>query len=351
VPYRRWIVGKGVKVTWLSQEECIAAGAQDMSLILEYVEKVNVWLSEGKIVESNLLHLLWDEHAHAGKRIGVHATLIRSEEMHVAAVKGIPSNPENPQEIGMPRSNGITIIYDEATCLPLAVMDDKVVSDMRTGAGSALGAQHCANPDSEILGIVGCGPIADAHIEATSLVMNYITTVRLYDTNEANAHRFSERWSKLGYDFEICPTCEAAVVDSDIVYTCTNVDIGNEYIPKEWVKRGSFHSPASVWDYTEEAVLQGFNKYAMDFQGRLQDRGYPLTELTIEDKLSRSDIKVIGNVIRGLETCRTTPDDTVYYCTLGICATDLAISYTLYQKAKHRELGVEVTLWNEPAHV
>ncbi len=344
-------MGKAIKVTWLSQEECIAAGAKDMALILAYVEKVNVWLSEGKIVESNLLHLLWDEHAHAGKRIGVHATLVRSEEMRVAAVKGIPSNPENPRKIGMPRSNGILIIYDEETCLPLAVMDDKVVSDMRTGAGSALGAKYCANQDSEILGIVGCGPIADAHIEATSLVMSNIQTVRLYDINEANANRFAERWSKLGYRFEICPTCEAAVADSDIVYTCTNVDIGHEYIPKEWVKTGSFHSPASIWDYTEEAVLHGFNRYAMDFEGRLEDRGYPLTELTIDEKLSRSDIHVIGNVIRGLETCRTSPRDTVYYSTLGICATDLAISYTLYKRARERDLGTEVSLWDTPAHV
>jgi ornithine cyclodeaminase/alanine dehydrogenase-like protein (mu-crystallin family) len=344
-------MGKGVKVTWLSQEECIAAGAKDMSLILEYVEKVNAWLSEGKIVESNLLHLLWDEHAHAGKRIGVHATLIRSEEMRVAAVKGIPSNPENPQKIGMPRSNGLIIIYDEATCLPFAVMDDKIVSDMRTGAGSALGAKYCANPNAEILGIVGCGPIADAHIEATGLVMGNLKTVRLYDINRVNANRFAERWSRLGYDFEISPTCEAAVADSDIVYTCTNVELGDEYIPKEWVKRGSFHSPASVWDYTEEAVLQGFNRYAIDFQGRLQDRGYPLTELIVEEKISRSDINVTGNLIRGLETCRTSPGDTVYYSTLGICATDLAISYTLYKTAREMEIGTEVSLWNEPAHV
>jgi len=344
-------MGKEVHVTWLSQEECIKAGAKDMSFILEYVEKVNVWLSEGKIVESNLLHLLWDEHEHAGKRIGVHATLIRSEEMGVAAVKGIPSNPENPQKLGMPRSNGIIIIYDESNGLPIAVMDDKIVSDMRTGAGSALGAKYCANPNSEILGIVGCGPIANAHIEATSLVMDNIKTVRLYDINEINARFFAEKWEKLGYDFEICSSCEAAVADSDIVYTCTNVDIGNEYIPKEWVKKGSFHSPASIWDYTEEAVLEGFNKYAMDFEGRLQDRGYPLTELTIDNKLDRNRINVTGNIVRGIETCRTNPEDTVYYCTLGICATDLAISYTLYKRAKEKGLGTEVNLWNNPAHV
>jgi ornithine cyclodeaminase/alanine dehydrogenase-like protein (mu-crystallin family) len=46
-------------------------------------------------------------------------------------------------------------------------------------------------------------------------------------------------WSRLGYQFEICPTCEAAVADSDIVYTCTNMDIGHEYIRKESVGQAS----------------------------------------------------------------------------------------------------------------
>ena len=117
------------------------------------------------------------------------------------------------------------------------------------------------------------------------------------------------------------------------------------------MKTGSFHSPASIWDYTEDAVLHGFNKHVMDFQGRLEDRGYPLTELTIQKKLARNNINVTGNLIRGLETCRTSPKDTVYYCTLGICATDLAISYTLYRRAKEQELGTAVSLWDIPAHV
>src|SRR5690606_31619346 len=111
-----------------SQEECIESGAKDMEMILHYVEKVNLWIAEGKIVEPELLHLLWEPGEYSGKRIGVHAALIRSEEMRIAAVKGIPSNPMNPVNIQMPRSNGIIILYNEETGYPFAVMDDTIVS-------------------------------------------------------------------------------------------------------------------------------------------------------------------------------------------------------------------------------
>lgn len=228
---------KEVDVLWLSQEECIESGAKDMDMILEYVEKVNLWLAEDKVVEPELLHLLWEEGNYSGKRIGVHAALIRSEEMRVAAVKGIPSNPLNPVERQTPRSNGMIILYNEDTGYPFAVMDDTIVSALRTGASSALGAKYCARPDSEVLGLVGCGVIQNAHIEATSKVMKNIKTVRLYDMNEDRAKQFADRWKHLGYNFEICKDVEQAVAQSDIVYTATNVNLGNEYIPKEWIKK------------------------------------------------------------------------------------------------------------------
>lgn len=338
-----------VDVLWLSQEECIESGANDMNMILEYVEKVNKWLAEGKVEEPELLHLLWDREAYSGKRIGVHAALIQSEEMKVAAVKGIPSNPANPMKRGMPRSNGMIILYNEDTGYPFAVMDDTVVSALRTGASSALGAKYCANPDSTVLGLVGCGVIQGAHMLATSKVMDQIETVRLYDANQERAEQFIEKWGHLGYRFEVCEAAKEAVADSDIVYTCTNVNLGEEYIPKEWIKQGSFHSGVSMWDHKDEAILQGFNKYCMDYKLRLKDPKYPLSELTKAGQLNADDIAELGQVMKGTQTCRESKDDSVFFVTLGICATDTANSYKIYQHAKRKGIGTEVQLWSQPS--
>lgn len=340
---------KEVNVLWLSQEECIQGGAKNMDMILEYVEKVNLWLAEGKVVEPELLHLLWEQGNYSGKRIGVHAALIRSEEMQLAAVKGIPSNPMNPMKRKTPRSNGIIILYHEETGYPFAVMDDTIVSALRTGASSALGAKFCARPDSETLGLVGCGVIQNAHIEATSKVMKHIKQVRLYDVNEERAEKFAAKWSHLGYSFHICKEVEEAVAQSDIVYTATNVNVGEEYIPKEWIKKGSFHSGVSMWDHTDDAILKGFNKYCMDYKLRLQDEKYPLSELTKAGKLHADDIKELGEVIKGSTICRENEDDRIFFVTLGICATDTANSYRIYQNARAKGIGTEVKLWSEPA--
>lgn len=344
-------MGKEVKVLWLSQEDVIKAGARDMDLVLRQVKKVNQWLVEGKINEANLLRLVWNKQLGGSRKIGIHGAIIDSEEIRVAGVKSIPANPDNPAKHGLPRSNGLLILYDFETGYPICVMDDKIVSDLRTGAGSALGALYCANPGSEVLGLVGCGPIQDAHILATSKVMNNIKKARIYDINKAKAEEFVKRWEHLGYEFEIVNSCPDAIADADIAYTCTvNVGVGDEYIPSEWVKKGSFHSPASIWDYKPDTVLTAFNKYAMDYEGRLQDKGFPLSDLTMAGKLQKDQIQVMGRLIKDQEVCRTSPDDTVYYCTLGICATDVAVNYVVYRNAIKMGIGQEVYLWHEPAY-
>lgn len=339
---------KESKVLWLSQEECIEAGALDMAMVLRNVEKANLWLAQEKTTETDLVHLVWEPGAYASKRIGISSALIRSEEMMVASIKGIPSNPSNPLERGMPRSNGLMILYNEDTGFPISVMDGTIINSMRTGASSALGAKYCANPDSEIVGLVGCGVIQNTCLEATSMVMNHIKTVRLYDYDKAKAERFAEKWSKLGYAFEICDHAEQAVADSDIVHTCTNVNLGQEYIPKEWIKKGSFHSAVSIWDYKDEAILHGCNKYCMDWKARLKDRKYPFTELTISGKLDQKNIVELGEIVSGKSVCRENPSDSVFFATLGLCITDTVNAYQIYKNAVAKGLGTEVYQWKSP---
>ena len=249
----------------------------------------------------------------------------------------------------MPRSNGIITLYDEETGYPFAVMDDTIISGMRTGASSATGAKYCANPDAEIMGLIGCGVIQDACIEATSLVMDNISTVKLYDTSQERAHAFADRWRQLGYDFEICDTAKAAIENSDIVHTCTNVELGLEYIEADWIKKGSFHSAVSIWDYKDEAVLLPGNKYCMDWKFRLKDPKYTFSELVADGRIRESDIVQVSDIMNRRATCRTSKDDVVFFMTLGLCITDTANAYEVYQKAVRKDLGTEVYLWKNPA--
>lgn len=214
-------------------------------------------LGRGETIEIPLFHMMWEEGKHAGKRIGLHACIINSEEenIHVAGVKAIPSTPANPRELGKPRSNGLVELFDEETGYPIAVVDDTLISGMRTGADSGLGAKCFAREDSEVVGLIGSGIIAGYCLESTAMSMKNIKKVKIYDLILENAQRFCEKFAHLGYEFEVVDSAEKTIRDSDIVHTCSLVDVGEEYVEPDWMKPSSFHSFVSQYDYKEACHL------------------------------------------------------------------------------------------------
>ncbi|MFA0889543.1 MAG: ornithine cyclodeaminase family protein [Synergistales bacterium] len=346
------MANKENKVLWLSQEDCIACGAQDMKFILRNVTRANTMLGLGETREIGLVHMMWEEGKHSGKRVGLHGCIINSGDgdIHVASIKSIPSNPTNPQRLQKPRSNGLLILYDEDTGFPLAVMDDTVVSSMRTGAGSALGAKCCANPDSEVMGLLGSGVIASRCLEATSLVLDNIKVVKVYDWKRENAEKFVRRWEHLGYEFEIVDSAREAVSGSDVVHCCTLVDVGEEYIPADWLKAGSFQSFISCYDYKEECYLLPQAKYCMDWKDRLNDvNACTLTDMVLAGKIDSERVVQVSDILLGRRQCRVRHDDIVFFGSLGLCITDTLNGFEIYRQALEKGLGTWVYQWKEPA--
>lgn len=349
--------GKENKVLWISQEEAIECGALDMSFIMNNVMRANKMLGRGETIEIPLFHMMWEEGKHAGKRVGLHACIINSDEedVHVAGVKAIPSNPTNPRKLGKPRSNGLVTLYDEETGYPLAVVDDTLISGMRTGAGSGLGAKCFADPNAEVIGLVGGGIIAGYCLEATAMFMKNIKKVKIYDFNHENALKFCEKWKHLGYEFEAVDSAEAAIRDSDIVHTCTLVDVGEEYVEPSWIKPGSFHSFVSQYDYKEECHLIPGIKFGMDWLDRLNDRdACTLSNMVLDGKMPKPEypqVTQVSDVLLGKHPGRISPDETYLFATIGIVITDTLNCYEVYRQCVEKGLGTWVYQWKEPAKV
>ena len=346
--------GKENKVLWISQEEAIACGVLDMNFIMENVIRANKMLGRGETIEIPLFHMMWEEGKHAGKRVGLHSCIINSdqEHIHVVGVKAIPSNPANPKKLGKPRSNGLVTLYDEDTGYPIAVVDDTLISGMRTGAGSGLGAKCFAREDSEVIGLIGSGVIAGYCLEATAMFMKQIKKVKVYDLIPENAKKFCEKFAHLGYEFEVVNSAEAAIRDSDIVHTCSLVDVGEEYVEPGWMKPGSFQSFVSQYDYKEECHLLPNVKFGMDWEDRLNDRdSCTLANMVLDGKMPRPEVVQVSDVLLGKKPGRTNPDDIYMFATIGIVITDTTNCYKVYEQCLEKGLGTWVYQWHEPAKV
>jgi ornithine cyclodeaminase len=71
---------------------------------------------------------------------------------------------------GMPRVQGVCVVFDTDTLAPVALLDGIALTNLRTAAVSALAVRRLAGPDARRALVFGRGPQARAHVDAIRAV-------------------------------------------------------------------------------------------------------------------------------------------------------------------------------------
>jgi len=86
-----------------------------------------------------------------------------------AGVKLVSVAPGNPGH-GLPRVQGVYVLFDAATLTPVLLVDGVALTSLRTPALSAVAVRALAPPGPVRLVVVGTGPQAQGHVEAVGAV-------------------------------------------------------------------------------------------------------------------------------------------------------------------------------------
>jgi thiomorpholine-carboxylate dehydrogenase len=98
---------------------------------------------------------------------------------------------------------------------PLAILDGRLITEMRTAAVSAVAVDLLARPQVKVLGILGSGVQARSHVRALSHVRKF-EEIRVWSRSEGNARRFAEEAGGR------VTSAEEAVSTADVVLTLTS---------------------------------------------------------------------------------------------------------------------------------
>ncbi len=130
---------------------------------------------------------------------------------------------------GIATHMALIVLNDPETGAPVAVMDGRLITEMRTAAVSAATTKLLASPDAKVLAILGSGVQARSHAEALRFVRQF-EEIRLWSPTKAHAERFAEEISAKAM------SAEDAVRDADVVVTATNSK--TPVLKGEWLKPG-----------------------------------------------------------------------------------------------------------------
>jgi len=124
-----------------------------------------------------------------GPRDGWFAVMpvIHGDVMGVKTVTFFPANAD----LGLHTHMAVIELLSRQTGEPLAIMDGRLITEMRTAAVSAVALDTLAAPDVKSLGILGAGVQARAHLKALRMVRPGLTDIRIWSRNPASAERLA----------------------------------------------------------------------------------------------------------------------------------------------------------------
>jgi len=238
-----------------------------------------------------------------------------SEGLGVKIVTFYPTNAER----GIPTHMATIFLANPATGEPLAVMDGRLITEMRTAAVSAVATKLLAAPDAKVLAILGSGVQARSHLEALRFVRNF-HDVRVWSRTPEHAERFAKEFGAQA------TSAEAAVYDADVVVTATSSQL--PVLKGSWLKPGSHVDAVGAcrpdWRELDDEAMTNV-VFVDSREGAVKESGDVI--------LSGAKIYAeIGEALAGSVPSRR--DETTVFKSLGMAVEDITAALLVYREAK-----------------
>jgi len=310
----------------LTLDECIDA--------VEHAFRV---YGDGKAVPPAVLSM----HAKGGG-FHVKAGLLELGRSYFAAkVNG--NFPENSSRFGLPTIQGVIVLCDAGHGTPLAVMDSRDITTLRTAAATAVAAKFLARQDSRTITICGCGNQGRIQLKALSRICR-LETVFAYDRDGEQAMRFSQDLtSELDISVKPVSDLSLAVRQSDICVTCTTSR--QPLLGSDDVAAGTFIAAVGADNPQKQELhpsLMAKSKIVCDIFEQCAAMG-DLHHALDAGVLTRANVYAeLGEVVAGKKPGRESHEEITIFDSTGMALQDVAAAAVLYEKAQRQGSGVRL---------
>ena len=279
--------------------------------LIAAMEPALIAFSTGRVVQPVRNMLTIEE----GKRYLGIMPAVAEEAMGLKLVSFYPGNAGT----GVPTHLAMILLFRPDTGEPLAVMDGRLITEMRTAAVSAAVTKHLASPESRALALLGSGVQASAHLEALSRVYRF-EEVRVWSQTFEHARRFAEERGA-----SAVPDAESAVRDADVIVTATNAR--EPILRGAWLKPGAhvnaIGSPRPTWRELDDDAMTCGALVVDSREAVLKESGDVI--------LSTAPIYAeVGELFAGMKPKPRSGCTTVFK-SVGIAVEDIAAAKLVYE--------------------
>lgn len=326
-----------IELTYLSGADIDRLALTDAE-ILDAVAGALAAQGRGETVLEPRVHLFPRQARHG------HFNVLRGATADTAGVKVVGDFADN-HSLGLPSELALLALFDPATGVPRAILDATAITEMRTGAVTALGAAQLARRDSRVIGHLGARGTAYWNVRLLCHVLADVDTVRVHSRRPASRDAFATRLrADLKVQVHAVASWEACVRQADVVVEATRLTEPAPLLRTEWVKPGALVVPYGTVSALELNLTDIVDKIVVDDWG--QARAGPLGALRAHvdtGRLSEANLYgELGEIVTGAKPGRESDRETILFWHRGLLITDIALGEALLDKAGEHDVGTRL---------
>ena len=224
-----------------------------------------------------------------------------------------------PNNQGIPTHHAMILLFRPETGEPLVMMDGRLITEMRTGAVSAVATKLLARPQVSVLAILGSGVQAHSHLGALRQVRTF-REVRVWSPR--NARGFAER-----HGVAAAESAEEAVRGADAVVVATASK--TPVLKGEWLAPGAHINAVGAcrpdWRELDDVTLSRAGIYVESREAAMRESGDVIA--------SGQEPAEIGEVLSGTRRGRESREEVTLFKSVGVAVEDVVAADLVHRKA------------------
>jgi alanine dehydrogenase len=276
-----------------------------------------------------------------------HFNVLRGVTPRFAGVKVVGDFVDNHVH-GLPSELATLLLLDPLTGVPRAIIDATAVTEMRTGAVTALGARALARADATVLGHIGARGTAYWNVRLCAAVLPGLTEIRVHSLRAQSRESFAARLRRdlrrsLGRELTVtvCEDWESTVRGADIVVEASRLTAPEPLLLTEWIAPGALVIPYGTVSAVELSLTDVMDKVVVDDWG--QAGAGPLGALRAHVDSGRLTADTLhaelGQILAGARAGRENDAERILFWHRGLSITDIVLGEALLDKASASGVG------------
>ena len=259
---------------------------------------------------------------------------------NTAGIKVVGDFHDN-YRLGLPSEFGLLNLFDADTGQPRAIVDATGITEMRTGAMTALGAKYLAPPGPRVLGHIGARGTAYWNVRLLDHLFDF-DEIRIHSRREESRQAFGIRLeADLGKPIVVTEDWQGCLEGADILVEASRLQSPEPLLMSEWIRRGALVIPYGTMSAVEDDILDSIDKLVVDDWGQCLVGPFGCLRRQVDSgRITRETIHgELGEICAGRLPGRESDDETCLFWHRGLSTTDIALGLLMLDKAERLGLG------------